>query len=161
MNTLKRVRAYRLLLPRYCIFSKMPWFLSGASWKMTSIWNFARRKVSTRIVHCKIFRSFCCYYPEIRTSNLPICMSYIKDKQSPYTLNKKGYFTEPSKRLRRCLKASKCVSMLKRMVFKIYEIFFKFRTAKKGFVMKIRNLKVQHYGFIRNQKVWYECIKVS
>jgi hypothetical protein len=49
-----------------------------------STWNFTQRKASIRIVSCEIFRSFYCSYPEIRTSNLPIYMSYIKDTLSPY-----------------------------------------------------------------------------
>jgi hypothetical protein len=73
MNTLRRVREYSLLLPRYCIFtvffSKMPWFTSGTSRKTDfqfSVWNFSQSKVSTRIVHCESFRPFRCFYRKIR-----------------------------------------------------------------------------------------------
>jgi hypothetical protein len=49
-----------------------------------SIWNFAKRKASARLLHCQSFRSFCCSYPEIRALNLLI-----------YALYKRHTFTIP------------------------------------------------------------------
>ena len=74
-----------------------------------------------------------------------------------YTLKKKGSFPNPRKRFRRFEKACKCVESSKKRIKKSTkplkvlpldtreepfscETFFKFGTAKKGFVKKIRNL---------------------
>jgi hypothetical protein len=70
---------------------------------------------------------------------------------------KKKYFTEPQKRFGRCRKASKCIQRVKKRIKKFYETLkgssrvtkgrtfflrnlFKFRTAKKRFRRKVRNL---------------------
>ncbi len=83
MNTLKGVRRYSLLLPRYCIFAvffiKMPWFLKEHHESCLSIFDLTLCKEKGINEN-----SYC----EIRTSNLPIYMNYIK-----YTLSPHPYLT--------------------------------------------------------------------
>jgi hypothetical protein len=86
---------------------------------------------------------------------------------------KKGGLQNPSKRFCRFLKASKCVQSFKKRIKNSTELFegsafyplaepslakpfFKFRTAKKGFVENYKTLRVQY----KTINLWYETIMV-
>ncbi len=81
------------------------------------------------------FANLLCSLPIFHLLHLPMCWNFkghlaascnfssirIWHTRHVHTETKEVVLPNPSKNFRRCLKASKCVKMLKKMVFKIYE----------------------------------------